>query len=125
MRKKMENFFKISSVSLFFLVLNSQYLFSMAGMYFEKDDSLVVKILVFIIGMALFVLITAKFIYPQLLEEGMNPFKARNIFYATTYSFFVLLFGITFHTTLDILYISIVLGMVMIVWMLIAIIKNK
>lgn len=124
MRKKMENFFKISSVSLFLLVLNSQYLFSMAGMYFEKDDSLVVKILVFIIGMALFVLITAKFIYPQLLEEGMNPFKARNIFYATTYSFFVLLFGITFHTTLDILYISIVLGVVMIVWMLIAIIKK-
>lgn len=121
--KKM-NFLKISLMGFFLFGLNTHYLFPMARFYFEKDDSLVVKILVLVVGMALSVLVIAKAIYPQLLEEGMNPFKARNIFYATVYSFFVLLFGITFHTTLNVLYVSIALGVIMVVWMLVAILKK-
>jgi hypothetical protein len=118
------NFLKISGLGLFLFGFNAQYLFPMARFYFEKEDSLVVKLLVLVIGMALGMLVTAKAIYPQLLEEGMNPFKARNIYYVTVYSFFVLLFGITFHTTLDILFVSIALGVIMVVWMLIAILKK-
>lgn len=121
---KKTNFLKISLLGLFLFGFNAQYLFPMARFYFEKDDSLVVKLLVLVIGMALGMVVTAKAIYPQLLEEGMNPFKARNIYYVTVYSFFVLLFGITFHTTLDILFVSIALGVIMVVWMLIAILKK-
>jgi len=121
---KKTNFLKISGLGLFLFGFNAQYLFPMARFYFEKDDSLVVKLLVLVIGMALGMVVTAKAIYPQLLEEGLNPFKARNIYYVTVYSFFVLLFGITFHTTLDILFVSIALGVIMVVWMLIAILKK-
>ena len=115
---------KISLIGLFVLFVHTNPLFSMTQLYFEKEDSLVVKVLVLLIGMGLGILITAKVIYPQLLEHEMNPFKARNIFNATIYAIFVLLYGITFHATINILYLSIALGVVMIIWMLIAIIKN-
>jgi hypothetical protein len=115
---------KISLIGIFALFVQTGHLFSMTQLYFESEDSLVVKVLVLLIGMALGILITAKIIYPQLLEHEMNPFKARNIFNATIYSIFVLLYGITFHATIDILYLSIALGVAMIIWMLIAIIKN-
>ncbi len=116
---------KISLIGIFALFVQTGQLFSMTQLYFEKEDSLVFKVLVLLIGMALGILITAKIIYPQLLEHEMNPFKARNIFNATIYSIFVLLYGITFHSTIDILYLSIALGVAMIIWMLIAIIKKE
>jgi hypothetical protein len=115
---------KTGLIGLFLFVAGSTPLFPMAQLYFEKEDSLVTKVLVLLIGMALGVLITAKVIYPQLLEHEMNPFKARNIFNATIYAIFVLLYGITFHATINILYLSIALGVIMIIWMLIAIIKK-
>jgi hypothetical protein len=115
---------KISIIGLFVFFIQTGQLFPMTQLYFENEDSLVVKVLVLLIGMGLGILITSKIIYPQLLEHEMNPFKARNIFNATIYSIFVLLFGITFHATINILYLSIALGVAMIIWMLIAIIKN-
>lgn len=122
--KKVGNFLKVSTIGIFLFVFTSPGLFSMARLYFEKEDPLVVKVLVLIIGMIIGILITAKIIYPQLIESDMNPFKARNIFNATVYSFFVLFYSITLHTLLDILFVSIALGVVMIIWMLVAIIKN-
>lgn len=122
--KKMAQFLKkISLAGLFLFMVHTNPLFSMAQLYLERDDSLTLKILVLLGGMVFFIII-AWIIYSQLLEAEMNPFKARNIFNATIYAFFVLLFGITFHATINILYLSIALGVIMIVWMLIAIIKN-
>ena len=122
--KKARNFLKISGIGLFIFTLNSSSLFSMPRLYFEKEDLLLVKILVLFIGMVVAWWVTAKGIYPQLLTKAMDPFKARNIFNATVFAFFVLLYGITFHTMVDILYFSIAVGVIMIAWMFIAIIKN-
>ena len=122
--KRVGNFLKISAIGTFLFLLTRSELYPMVRLYFEKEDNLVVKVLVLIIGMMVGILITAKIIYPQLIESDMNPFKARNIFNATIFSFFVLFYGITLHTLLDILYVSIALGVVVIIWMLVAVIKD-
>lgn len=122
--KKILAFLKNSFIISFLFILNTKGLFAMSRLYFEKEDSLMLKVLVLIGGMMLGILITAKIIYPELVAKGMNPFKAKNIFNVTVYSFFVLLYGITFHTMINILYLSIALGIIMLAWMLIAIIKN-
>lgn len=122
--KKTAAFFKISFFSFFLFLMNTTGLFAMTRLYFEREDSLMLKIVVLIGGMAVAILVCAKIIYPELVGKGMNPFKAKNIFNVTVYSFLVLLYGITFHTMIDILYLSIALGVIMIVWMLIAIVKN-
>ncbi|UCH94780.1 MAG: hypothetical protein JSV88_31595 [Candidatus Aminicenantes bacterium] len=122
--KRAGKFLTTSAMGIFLFLLTRSELYPMVRLYFEKEDNLVVKLLVLIIGMIVGILITAKIIYPQLIESDMNPFKARNIFNATIYSFLVLFYGITLHTLLDILYVSIALGVVMIIWMLVAVIKD-
>jgi len=95
----------------------------MPRLYLESDDLLLKKILVFIIIGGLGALV-ARLIYPRLLEKAMNPFKAKRIFNATLFSFLVLGYGVTFHTTLDILFFSIALGVTMIASMIVATIKS-
>ncbi|MGD2089974.1 MAG: hypothetical protein PVH61_27605 [Candidatus Aminicenantes bacterium] len=124
LKKKVGAFSRTVLVGVLLLVLNDRALYSMTRLYFEKDESLLMKILVLLVGMVVAILISAKVIYPQLLETEMDPFKARNIFHATVFAFLVLLFGITFHATIDILYFSIALWVIMIVWMLAAVIKK-
>lgn len=124
LKKKVAAFSRNSLVGVLLLIFTDRSLYGMTRLYFEKDESLMMKILVLLVGMVAAILISARVIYPQLLETGMDPFKARNIFNATVFAFLVLLFGITFHATIDILYFSIALGVIMIVWMLAAVIRK-
>lgn len=123
-KTKKKAFLTNSLVVMYLFMLNDRPLYSMARLYFEKDDSLIVKVIVLLVGMTAGILASARLIYPRLLETEMNPFKARNIFNATVFAFLVLWYGITFHTTVDILFFSIALGVIMVVWMLAAIIKS-
>ncbi|MCI0470666.1 MAG: hypothetical protein L0Y73_03305 [Candidatus Aminicenantes bacterium] len=121
--KTITSFSRIKAIIFLSLLCSSSALFSMPRLYFESDDLLLKKILVFIIIGGLGALV-ARVIYPRLLEKGMSPFKARRIFNATLFSFLVLGYGITFHTTVDILFLSIALGVAMIASMFVAILKS-
>ncbi len=121
--KRVTNFFRISMSGLFLFILCSGSLSAMPRLYLEMEDLLLLKIIVMLIGILAGWFIS-RIIYPFLLEKGTDPFKARNIFNATAFAVIVLAYGISFHTTVNILFFSIALGIISIVWMGVAIIKN-